>query len=1071
MNPIVVIGAGGSGKWIATDVKLAITDHRNRELLRTYGDGARERPDWDTLPSEVRVLTVDVSRMEAQPVARTNAFHEEFSLDYADGSAEFAHIGSEYGRVIESVAKGRPQDFPLIASWLSQKDAACYDLGTLGSSADGGAGQLRQLGRASLFLGLQGKQELAGLIRDAIADVSKHRTSGARVSIFVCGSLAGGTGSGTLWDIAALTRHYANEVLRSSFDIIGLVVLPATFSTVSKQGAVEPVRMAANTYAGLRELSRLMNVDQATSFTYSAGLDIKLKEPIFTVAYLVEGSRPAGYDLAGEEPRYGTYPTIADSIMLHAATTVDFKQILAERVQHPDGVFSTVGAVQWIFPAEEIVQEGGNLLARLSLEKLRWGRRITDDTAAQEAHVQANSEAITVRDRFFESSSSNSSALIRFVHSFLRQARKPQLLTGAMSQHMRFNDKDRDHSLPTLNLPEVVEVAPLGSKGDPTAVKRQTEDLITKVLGGEGDALSAGRKTVHAVLNHYLAEHEAHFRVFLSMTMDECLNDTSTGGQPSARPAGLLRAAATLESIADSLRRFHDLFVEVYADQCRVESTNTTVLDRASEELAKATKQMLLDEGMKDRFNNRGEQTDYVRLAQWVYDLKVQNLVHSTIVDIVNRCVRTIGEFGAEVNSWLATIRDDITALENRLTRIQVSRREAARIRSRRYLSEPGDALESELILTQLGIRDNADPTDSAKLAEINAPLRWTWEAGELFMVTPSGASEGSRRTSWRREALPAHVQRCVTVFEPIRKATIWEAFTLCGYNVSAFRAELAGRSAPITVLDLEEQQRYPLVDLVPKTFVLAAWEEAQSEDPADSPRRFSQQLREELGNSAVRWNDPHVLLAVGKQHLVKFTALTCVNRMKIDYERILTGRQPVEGTERRLPLHLFPGESLAAELELSSIELLDEEVVIPPQLVAMLDREEVVLDFAMAVAYGHVALVQSRRRAESYWAIPKAVLEDGREDEVRLGDNVMHALSTFISPSRPGERQGRASVDAALSKTIDEFPDIESYTKDLRERARGQLVPDADLLDDTVRTGFDRALRMLIRRRAEQLG
>jgi hypothetical protein len=901
--------------------------------------------------------------------------------------------------------------------------------------------------------------------------VSKHRTNGARVSIFVCGSLAGGTGSGTLWDIAALARHYAAEVLRGSYDIVGLVVLPAAFSTVSNQGAVEPVRMAANTYAGLRELSRLMNVNQATRFTYSASLDVLLRDPIFTVAYLVEGSRPAGYDLAGEEPRYGTYPTIADSIMLHASTMVDLRQVLSERLQHPDGVFSTVGAVQWIFPAEEIVLEGGNLLARLTLEKLRWGRRITDDASAREAHIQANSDALTVRDRFFESSSSGSSGLIRFVHNFLHQARKPQLLAGAMSQLMRFNDKDRDHALPTVNLPEVVDVAPLGGKGDPASVKQQTEELVIKTTGGEGDDLAAGRKTVHAVLNHYLAEHDRHFRAFVTTTMEECLNDTSTGGQPRVRPAGLLRAAAALESISDTLHRFHDLFIEVYADQCRVDGTNTTVLDRANEELARATKQMLLDEGFRDLFNNRGEQTDYVRLAQWVYDLKVQNLVHSSIVDIVSRWVRVLGELGAEVNSWLATLRDDIAALESGLTQIQVRRREAARIRSRRYLSEPGDALESELIMKQLGASDGGDPMESPKLAEIAAPLRWAWDDGELVMLTPVESGDGGRRTSWRRTGLPAHVQRCVRVFEPIRAVTIWEAFTLSGYNVGSFRAELAGRSAPITVLDLEEQQRYPRVDLVQKNFVLARWEEAQSEDSAGSPRRFSQQLRGELGNSAVQWADPHVLLAVGQQHLVKLSALNCAHRLKVDYERILTGRQPVEGTERRLPLHLFPGESLAAELELSSIELLDEEVVIPPQLVAMLDREEDVLDFGLAVAYGHVQLVRSRRTAESYWVVRDALLEDGRHDDVRLGDNVLQACTAFISPTRPGERQGRVWVDAALSRTIDEFADTETYAKDLRERARGQLVPDADPLDATLRTGFDRALRMLIRRRATDLG
>jgi hypothetical protein len=1069
MNPIVVIGAGGSGKWIATDVKLAAIAHRNRELLRVYGEAARERPDWDTPPPHVKILTIDVSRTEMHPVERQDGFRESFSLDYSEASTEYSHISSEYRKVIESIAAGNTQDFPRIATWLSKKDAACYNLRRLGSSAEGGAGQLRQLGRVSLFLGLQGKQELLDRIADAIRGVSAERRAGARVTIFVCGSLAGGTGSGTLWDVAALAQDSARGILAGNFDMVGVVVLPGTFSSIVREGTIEPARMAANTYAGLRELSRLMSIDDKTEFAYNENKCVTLDGPLFTIAYLVEGSRPGGYDLAKEEPRYGTYPAIADMIHLHSATTVDLRQVRSQMVQQPDGVFSTMGAVRWIFPAEEIILEGGHLLARLSLEALSWGRRIIDDTTTQDARNRALSKATHLRDTFFGSTESASSGLVRFAQSFLVQARKPQLLTSAMSQIMRFNDKDRDENLPTLNLSEVVEVAPRGSKGNPAEIKQQAENLVTGTLGGEGDALGAGRKTVHAVMNHYRSLHEETFRRFLTSTVNECLNDASSADHPSARLGGLLRAEMLLTTISETLGRFRHLFAEVYSEQCKVEGTNIRSIERANQEVAEATRKMSLDEGMLDRLNNRRKQAEYLRLTQRVFELLVQDIVQSTIVDIADRWIRTVTDLTTQVSIWLANLRDDVTALDAQLRHIQTRRREAARIESHRYLTEPGDDLESALIHEQLGVGEDQDFMGAASVRSTLSTMAWDWQDGELFLISPDPDSRGGQLI-WRQHGLPSFVRRCFKTFEEIRGITIWDAFARTGYSSERLRSELVGRRAPITVVDLEEQQRFPGVELVPKDFVLAAWEEAQTDDSADSPRRLSQKLRQELGNEAVRWDDPHVLLAVSQRHLVKLKALGCSPRLRDSYERILTGRQSIECMERRLPLHLFPGESLAAELELTSTELLGEPVAIPPEFVALLEQEEDVVNFALAVAYGYISGEQNRRTAEFSWMAKDAKLEDGYVGDVHFGENILDACNTFIAPGTPTAREGRKSVLAALEASIEAFSTTEKYVLDLREKARHSLVPEQDTLTGSMRIGFDRALRMLIRRRAAEL-
>ncbi|MGH3625671.1 MAG: hypothetical protein ACRDQ5_28520, partial [Sciscionella sp.] len=318
------------------------------------------------------------------------------------------------------------------------------------------------------------------------------------------------------------------------------------------------------------------------------------------------------------------------------------------------------------------------------------------------------------------------------------------------------------------------------------------------------------------------------------------------------------------------------------------------------------------------------------------------------------------------------------------------------------------------------------------------------------------------------------HKYRCFETFASIRRTTIWDAFQRLGYDESRLHAELLGLMEPITNVDLVEQQRFPRVELVSKDIVLAAWEEAQKDDAPESARRLSQQLRTNLGNAAVWWNDPHLVLAVSQRHLVKLGALSCVPALKPDYDRILTGKQPVEGTERRLPLHLFPGESLAAELELHSAEIFDEAIVIPAKFVDLLEHEDEMLNFVLAIAFKHIKHTVDRQTGESSWTIVAVVLNGMSGQDISLGEEVYEACETFLRPQSPNHRNAKQCVNAAVAHNIESFSTNHEYAQHLRNVVGTTLISPQELSRDPSKGSlglkFDELARVLIWRRAVKL-
>ncbi len=1074
MNTGLVIGAGGTGKWVATYVKRAAIDYHNRVLLRQHGEAARQLPEFGQLPPEIDLVVVDV---DASPVALKDAWHESFQLDFGKDSPEFCPISSSYGAVIESIQRGTgSHDYPLIARWLSQDDANCYNVDTIGHSSLGGAGQLRQLGRLSLFVRLQSDQALLNRIAEACRTVAANWDGRTTAMIFVVGSLAGGTGSGTLIDIAALVNLVAPASFGDNYEVIGLVVLPTTFFNITTMAGDEMGRMQANAYAGLRELMRFAVAPGGYEIVYTSNVTARLTRPLFSVAYLVEGSkRGEGLDLSSSLPQEGTNPAIADAVMLHLTHPVDYRQIKTSKMQRPQGAFSVLGTTQVIFPAEEMILEFGHVLSHAVLEALRWGRHIPPDGRAEEeaAIGQVKNEALDRRNAFFEEAGRESTALLRWVRVMMSAQRKPQLHTPVMLTQLRLNDADLDRQLPTLQLSDVVDIAPFGSIGDPKGVKARAEEKVAATMGGERDELQRSRRTVHGVLNHYRAVHRERFRAYLGAALVDALNES--GGEVGKRPrrGGLLLVCGLVASLREYLVDFKQQVQDVYKSQNLIPGDKKTRLDRATEELGIAEKEMLADEGwLKDHLDNHGEQEDYLRCKQRDFDLTVQDAVLGTITSIVDDFVRITGEYGSAVDSWASLLRDDVAALEVEIAAIRRRRRESGRVKVHRYLTEPEDALESELLARYAGVQNPIDLVGGKAVERILSQMEWLWDpslANPILIKEPAipGRPASSKRDDWEFDGVRRILEASYQTFAPIRQITLWEALAKRSTSVEQFRSELAQRSAPITSVDDQEQGRNPAIQSVDQAFFLARWEVAKQEDPSDSPRRLSADLQATLGNDARTWDDPHRILGVSFRHLIKMTALGCLPAMRPSYERLLTGHVAVEGTERRVPLYVFPGEQLAAQLEMESLELLNEEVTIPTELVGLLERGDELGHFARALAFEELRSRRDRgaRGSRLIWFC-EAVLEDGRPQTVEFGTTAIEACRAFVDPPGPHLRQARDLVMARVHEKAEALSD-KDYGDYLKARSRGRIIPEGDAAETALREGLDRCLRMLLRRHA----
>jgi hypothetical protein len=285
----MLIGLGGAGQQIVLRAK--------RLFLDTYG----------ILPPAIKMLCLDTDSADLR--LRSEISNEEYRFE-AD---EYLHMRLDQ-------PAGFIQADPVVKKWFVE--------GTSVAAIRNGTGAVRLSGRVAFFYHII---EIAKRFREMFVDLNKvelvdlmgeaRKRLGAKTDftlsrqppeIYVCGSLAGGTGSGTFIDTGILLRHLQEDALIHGYFLLNWIYRNVAFGH----------RTRGNTYAAFAELDYLQSVDfrakGVAPYRMSYG-DIKAEVtiPPYDLFHLIDGRNEVDENIDSIEDLCNT---VANAIFLSSSS-------------------------------------------------------------------------------------------------------------------------------------------------------------------------------------------------------------------------------------------------------------------------------------------------------------------------------------------------------------------------------------------------------------------------------------------------------------------------------------------------------------------------------------------------------------------------------------------------------------------------------------------------------------------------------------------------------------------------------------------------------------------------------
>ena len=253
----LIIGVGGTGHQIMLDIR--------KRLVDKYGA-------LDKLPI-VSFLLLDTD----QAIFGKNPdYDDEVNLDNADKIHTSVHG-------VDSLRKNL-REHPHLRNWLDPR--------VLTGDIDQGAGAVRARGRLAYFWNYN---QIARRLEEQMLQITKDSSKetairnglqvGEGITVYVVGSLLGGTGSGMFLDLAYTVRNKFKQ--QRMLETVGMFSIPPNSEAVA-------VDNRPNAYAALLELNHY--TDPTTTFTAQYQADIPPMEdadPPFRYTYLADTSSPA----------------------------------------------------------------------------------------------------------------------------------------------------------------------------------------------------------------------------------------------------------------------------------------------------------------------------------------------------------------------------------------------------------------------------------------------------------------------------------------------------------------------------------------------------------------------------------------------------------------------------------------------------------------------------------------------------------------------------------------------------------------------------------------------------------
>lgn len=258
--PIFVIGLGGTGFDVLMRVK---SEFSKRFITAQLADGS-----YTDCPERTEFLEIDTD-----PSVAT-----QYKYGMRLKPTEFCNIEGDVSAV-HALLKGKTY----VSEWVDNSIA------TMGI-AHNGAGQVRQVGRLFLFNGFDAiRSKIEGKLA-TLANVPANAADRAKkIEIKIMSGICGGTGSGTLLDIAYIIKDIAHQK-GYSINMEAFLFMPDTTVDFAAKGSGPLIKsLHTNSYALLKELDYWMNASEnGIEFTqqYTDSKSIKWEGAPFDDVYL-----------------------------------------------------------------------------------------------------------------------------------------------------------------------------------------------------------------------------------------------------------------------------------------------------------------------------------------------------------------------------------------------------------------------------------------------------------------------------------------------------------------------------------------------------------------------------------------------------------------------------------------------------------------------------------------------------------------------------------------------------------------------------------------------------------------
>ncbi len=341
---MLVIGVGGSGRGVLNYLKKSFEDE--------YGS-----------PEAAGVFLLGIDG----PIADQYVIND-YQIDTQPNSKEFYKYRIDPQAQINNRKTGGA--VPFIDTWFSQE--AALRTPNVHTNPGEGFGGVRTIGRCCFYLEVQ---DLKKKIQDRINEAHTfHENQNKKsIHIFIVGSFSGGAGSGTLLDIARLTRQISNDG-----DYLNCVIsLPSNFGKLANEEPAIKIQFSAKNFAALREAMRdlVANSEMPVQIEYAQGISVS-KPTIFKDCFLIDTSSLG----ANEPPLYTFCPAAADFIY---QVRMDYMGIKSQMIttEWPNFIQNVVfqaPTVQEMFSSFGIHTYMVSTADLLEYSKLRFARDIYD---------------------------------------------------------------------------------------------------------------------------------------------------------------------------------------------------------------------------------------------------------------------------------------------------------------------------------------------------------------------------------------------------------------------------------------------------------------------------------------------------------------------------------------------------------------------------------------------------------------------------------------------------------------------------------------------------------------------